>query len=84
MEASEPIYGDKDGNIVELGGDPNTPTFLLVAKGMEIPAAIEEKMKKKKAAAPNPALKEPEKKKDLKEAIDHRHKRIVTVSHKRK
>jgi hypothetical protein len=79
MEAKEAIYADKDGNIVELGSDPDRPTFLLVAKGMEIPYEIEEKMKKKKPATPAP----PEKKKDLPQMIQSRQKRIVRPKHKR-
>lgn len=50
MEAKEPIYQDESGNICELSTDPDKPSRLLVAKGMEIPPDVEEKMKKKKPA----------------------------------
>jgi hypothetical protein len=79
MEAKEAIYEDRDGNIVELGSDPDKPTFLLVAKGMPIPYEVEERMKKKKPATPAP----PEKKKDLPQMIQSRQKRIVHPKHKR-
>jgi hypothetical protein len=79
VEAKEPIYADKDGNIVELGSDPDRHTFLLVAKGMEIPYEVEEKLKKKKPANPAP----PEKKKDLPQMIQARQKKIIRPKHKR-